>query len=164
MKGSTFAELENLFLALSDKTRLRLLALMADGEVPVGFLADKLGESQPKVSRHLAYLRGCGVVSTRRDGKRIYYFIAYPSDPAAAEILGSTVSSLAPDGKGSKQKNASIEAAVIVKPRKIMSNDGPEDEEYHELDIYDRAYMSEEYDGGEDEDEEKDGEIEIFLL
>jgi DNA-binding transcriptional ArsR family regulator len=95
MKESTLAELENLFLALSDKTRLRLLALMADGEVPVGFLADRLGESQPKTSRHLAYLRNAGLVSSRRDGKWIYYNIAQPVDPAVSRILSVTIQSMA---------------------------------------------------------------------
>lgn len=95
MTQSALAELENLFLALSDKTRLRLLALMADGEVPVGFLADRLGESQPKTSRHLAYLRNAGLVSARRDGKWIYYSIARPADPAVARILSVTIESIA---------------------------------------------------------------------
>lgn len=102
MQESTLTELENLFLALSDKTRLRLLALMADGEVPVGFLADSLGESQPKTSRHLAYLRNAGLVSARRDGKWIYYNIAKPADPAVARILTATIGSIAAvkvDGK-----------------------------------------------------------------
>ncbi|CAN5483269.1 hypothetical protein BH10ACI3_BH10ACI3_20790 [soil metagenome] len=75
MNESTLIELEKLFLSLSDKTRLRLLGLMANGEVSVGYLADTLGESQPKISRHLAYLRTAGLVSTRRDGKWIYYGI-----------------------------------------------------------------------------------------
>src|SRR5438552_262821 len=95
MQESTLAELENLFLALSDKTRLRLLALMADGEVPVGFLADQLGESQPKTSRHLAYLRNAGLVSARRDGKWIYYNIERPADAAVGRILRATIDSIA---------------------------------------------------------------------
>ena len=95
MQESTLTELENLFLALSDKTRLRLLALMADGEVSVGFLADSLGESQPKTSRHLAYLRNAGLVSARRDGKWIYYNIERPADPAVARILSVTIDSIA---------------------------------------------------------------------
>ena|SRR5436190_22512762 len=95
MQQSNLTELANLFLALSDKTRLRLLILMADGEVPVGFLADRLGESQPKTSRHLAYLRNAGLVSARRDGKWIYYNITHPADPAVARILAATVESIA---------------------------------------------------------------------
>ena len=95
MKETDFRELERLFLALGDKTRLRLLALMADGEVAVGFLANRLGESQPKVSRHLAYLRNSGVVYTRRDGKWIYYGISYPQDVSLREILETVIRSIA---------------------------------------------------------------------
>ena len=95
MHKSNLIDLENLFLALSDKTRLRLLALMADGEVPVGFLADSLGESQPKTSRHLAYLRNAGLVSSRRDGKRIYYNIDRPTNSTVERILSLTVNSIA---------------------------------------------------------------------
>ena len=94
MKISTLPELGNLFLALSDKTRLRLLALMSNGEVSVGFLADQLGESQPKTSRHLAYLRNAGLVSARRDGKRIHYDIQWPEDDSVAAVLSATLESL----------------------------------------------------------------------
>jgi ArsR family transcriptional regulator, arsenate/arsenite/antimonite-responsive transcriptional repressor len=94
MIESNFAALENLFLALSDGTRLRLLALMADGEVSVGFLADKLGESQPKISRHLAYLRSAGLVSTRRDGKWIYYNIETQANAGADDVLGITLGAM----------------------------------------------------------------------
>ncbi|MBV6495719.1 MAG: hypothetical protein DCC44_10100 [Acidobacteria bacterium] len=65
----------SLFLSLSDPTRLRLIRLLANDERPVGYLAEHLGESQPKVSRHLAFLRDHDVVATRREGKHIYYRI-----------------------------------------------------------------------------------------
>jgi len=71
MSDRSLSELEEFFLALSDGTRLRLLALMRESEVSVGFLSDQLGQSQPKISRHLAYLRSAGLVETRRDGKCI---------------------------------------------------------------------------------------------
>jgi DNA-binding transcriptional ArsR family regulator len=93
MQESTLVELEKLFLALSDKTRLRLLSLMADGEVPVGYLADKLGESQPKISRHLAYLRTAGLVSTRRDGKWIYYAIDDQENITVKRVIDATLGS-----------------------------------------------------------------------
>src|SRR5690242_1280216 len=92
MESATLAALEGLFMALSDRTRLRILALMAGGEVSVGYLADQLGESQPKTSRHLAYLRNAGLVSARRDGKWIFYNIQMPEDPTAAEVLAVTIS------------------------------------------------------------------------
>ena len=94
MKNTTITSLANLFLALSDKTRLRLLGLMSSGEVSVGFLADALGESQPKISRHLAYLRNSGLVQTRRDGKWIYYAIELPADDPTRHVLLETVRSL----------------------------------------------------------------------
>ena len=61
------------FAALSDATRLRLLHLMKDGEICVCFLQGVLRSNQPKISRHLAYLRQAGLVEARREGKWIYY-------------------------------------------------------------------------------------------
>src|SRR4051794_27183054 len=87
MSERNLDEMENLFLALSDKTRLRILGMMREREVTVGEFTDVLGESQPKISRHLAYLRTAGLVSTRRDGKWIYYGIVVPSDP----VLGNAM-------------------------------------------------------------------------
>ena len=81
------SEMESFFLALADKTRLRLLNLMRDGEICVCFLVEVLNESQPKISRHLAYLRGAGIVEARRDGKWIHYKIAEPKDDFATEVL-----------------------------------------------------------------------------
>jgi len=91
MYESTLIELEKLFLALSDKTRMQLLALMADGEVSVGYLADSLNQSQPKISRHLAYLRNMGLVSTRRDGKWIYYGIDPETPASVTHVLRETL-------------------------------------------------------------------------
>jgi DNA-binding transcriptional ArsR family regulator len=80
-------EMEKLFLALSDKTRIKLIGLMSAGEVSVNYLCDTLGESQPKISRHLAYLRATGVVTTKRDGKWIFYSLSWPTDPAGAKCF-----------------------------------------------------------------------------
>jgi DNA-binding transcriptional ArsR family regulator len=91
-------EFEKLFLALGDKTRLRLLGLMADGPVAVGYLTEKLQESQPKVSRHLAYMRNAGIVDTRRDGKWIYYEIRYSQNASLRKILQTAVSSMSISG------------------------------------------------------------------
>lgn len=87
MNEPMLTNISELFLALSDKTRLRLIGLMANGPVAVGFLADSIGESQPKVSRHLAYLRNAGLVSTRREGKNIYYGIEWPRNEIAVAAL-----------------------------------------------------------------------------
>jgi ArsR family transcriptional regulator len=55
--------------ALSDQTRLRLLNLVRQKEICVCYLQQVLNTNQPKISRHLAYLRRAGLVQTRRDGK-----------------------------------------------------------------------------------------------
>jgi DNA-binding transcriptional ArsR family regulator len=65
------------FRALGDPTRLRILRLLqADGELSAGDLTRRLGQPQPKVSNHLACLRWCGFVATRRDHRVIYYRLA----------------------------------------------------------------------------------------
>jgi ArsR family transcriptional regulator len=79
--------LVTLFQALADPTRLRLLNLMAAGEVCVCFFVEIFDEPQPKISRHLAYLRRAGVATARRDGKWMHYSLTMPSDPAVAEVL-----------------------------------------------------------------------------
>jgi ArsR family transcriptional regulator len=95
MNGSAYAtELETLFMALADKTRLRLLNLMSDGEVCVGLFTDVLGDSQPKVSRHLAYLRSAGLVNARRDGKWMHYSIQWPTDDGMFRIVKRTIEAM----------------------------------------------------------------------
>jgi ArsR family transcriptional regulator, arsenate/arsenite/antimonite-responsive transcriptional repressor len=59
--------------ALSDPTRLRLLSLMKEREVCVCYLQEVLKTNQPKISRHLAYLRKAGLVEVRREGKWAHY-------------------------------------------------------------------------------------------
>jgi ArsR family transcriptional regulator, arsenate/arsenite/antimonite-responsive transcriptional repressor len=61
------------YAALADENRLRLLNLIKDGEICVCYLQGVLQTNQPKVSRHLAYLRKAGLVDTRRDGKWTHY-------------------------------------------------------------------------------------------
>ena len=84
--GKTF-DMELLFRALADRTRLRLLNLMGDDEVCVCFFVEVLRTNQPKISRHLAYLRRAGVVAARREGKWMHYRIIQPPDPHAARIF-----------------------------------------------------------------------------
>lgn len=87
-------EMETFFLALADKTRLRLLNLMREDEICVCFFTEVLGESQPKISRHLAYLRNAGLVESRRDGKWMHYRIIEPENEIAARILRETLDGL----------------------------------------------------------------------
>lgn len=87
-------DLALLFAALSDRTRLRLLNLMDGREVCVCYFVEILGLSQPKISRHLAYLRRAGVVAARREGKWIHYKIVVPRHAGAAKILREALSAV----------------------------------------------------------------------
>jgi DNA-binding transcriptional ArsR family regulator len=68
-------QLANLFQLLSDKTRLRILILLADGENNVTKLCQKLDLPQPTVSHHLGLLRIHNVIGNRRHGKQVFYFL-----------------------------------------------------------------------------------------
>lgn len=86
--------LDLLFRALADPTRLRLLNLIADREICVCFFVEILGISQPKISRHLAYLRRAGIVAARRQGRWMHYRLLAPQDPAISSILKETLTHL----------------------------------------------------------------------
>ncbi|MBI3560174.1 MAG: metalloregulator ArsR/SmtB family transcription factor [Gammaproteobacteria bacterium] len=87
---------DNLFRALSDSTRLRCLALLAAKEqLCVCELTYALGISQPKISRHLAYLREAGLVADRRAGIWIYYRLAPRLPRWVRKVIITTVSGLA---------------------------------------------------------------------
>jgi ArsR family transcriptional regulator len=87
--------IEDLFKALADRTRLRLISLIGDSEVCVCFLVAILKTSQPKISRHLAYLRRAQIVSARREGKWMHYRLVDPPDEHAARIFREVRASLA---------------------------------------------------------------------
>ena len=89
--------LEPLFRALADRTRLRLINLMADQELCVCYFIEVIGAPQPKISRHLAYLRRAGIVSSRREGKWMHYRLTVPGESHAASILKSTLEALCED-------------------------------------------------------------------
>ncbi len=96
-RKATFCDLAPLFAALADVTRLRLLNLIAGREVCVCNLVDVLGQSQPKISRHLAYLRRAGVVSARREGKWMHYRMEEPKNAAMAAVMTTTLEGLKKD-------------------------------------------------------------------
>jgi ArsR family transcriptional regulator, arsenate/arsenite/antimonite-responsive transcriptional repressor len=82
---------ERFFQALGDNTRLRLLNLMGEQEVCVCYFVEILGAPQPKISRHLAYLRSAGIVEARREGKWMHYRIVMPPHIGAAQVLRQTL-------------------------------------------------------------------------
>ena len=84
-------QLESLFKALADKTRLRILALLGKNEVCVCHIHDSLGVPQPTVSRHLAYLRRAGLVDARRDGVWMHYRVARSLNPNVQMVLSAAL-------------------------------------------------------------------------
>ncbi len=105
-KSPTTFDKELFFRALADRTRLRLLSLMGKDEVCVCFFVEILKTSQPKISRHLAYLRRAGIVGARREGPWMHYRIVEPSDKDAARVLDETLTWLANDReiRGDRQR------------------------------------------------------------
>ena len=104
-----------LFKALADRTRLRLINLIGEDEVCVCFFVEVLKINQPKISRHLAYLKRAGVVSARRDGKWIHYRITEPRDPHAARIFREVRTWLA--GHPAMQNDRSRLQKICCAPR-----------------------------------------------
>ena len=86
--------LEQFFKSLADRTRLRLIHLMSEQEICVCYFIEVIGAPQPKISRHLAYLRRAGLVAARREGKWMHYRLTVPRDPHAAAILNTTLDAL----------------------------------------------------------------------
>lgn len=83
--------MQRFFQALADNTRLRLLNLMGAQEVCVCYFVEILNEPQPKISRHLAYLRDAGLVSARREGKWMHYRLSIPPHSGASQIFRQTL-------------------------------------------------------------------------
>lgn len=78
---------ELFFRALADRTRLRIINLIGDQEVCVCYFVEILKTNQPKISRHLAYLRRAGIVSARREGIWMHYRLSTPGEEHAARVL-----------------------------------------------------------------------------
>lgn len=116
MKTAQLPALEQLFRALADDTRLRILGLLAAGEVCVCNIHGALNLPQPTVSRHLAYLRKSGLATARRDGLWMHYRLQMPADAGSAKVLkaaleaAGSVSSAGPD-----RKNLSRLAAIPLR-------------------------------------------------
>jgi len=97
MAARSAFDMERFFQALGDRTRLRLLNLMGEQEICVCYFVEVLGQPQPKISRHLAYLRSAGLVAARRDGKWMHYRLVMPQHEGAAQIFRQTLAWLKAD-------------------------------------------------------------------
>jgi ArsR family transcriptional regulator len=114
--------MELFFAALADNTRLRLLNLMGDTEVCVCFFVEVIGTNQPKISRHLAYLRKAGIVAARRDGIWAHYRIVAPKNEHAARVLRDVQEWLKTDKL--MQKDRKQLASVCCAPQPPVSIQG----------------------------------------
>ena len=114
---------ELFFSALADRTRLRLLNLMRDGEVCVCFLADTLETNDPKISRHLAYLKRANLVVGRREGKWMHYRINEPIELNAKQVLHQTLDMLGQEPQMQKDRQRLIKVCCppTVKIRRDRS-------------------------------------------
>jgi len=110
------------FAALSDRTRLRLLNLMNGREVCVCYFVEILGQTQPKISRHLAYLRRAGIVEARREGKWMHYRIVPPAHAGAAQILRESLSVLRQE-RAMQADRSRLEKACCT-PQRFVSLEG----------------------------------------
>jgi ArsR family transcriptional regulator len=115
-------DLVRLFAALADPTRLRLLNLMHSREVCVCYFVEILNLGQPKISRHLAYLRNAGIVSARRDGKWMHYSIQLPTDPRARAVLDATLLSFQTDA--AMQADLARLSKVCCNPQRFITLQG----------------------------------------
>lgn len=109
-------DMEMLFRALADPTRLRLINLMSGGEICVCFFVEVLGTNQPKISRHLAYLKRAGIVSARREGKWISYRISTPDNPHAARVLSDVQAWLAQDKEMQRERAQLMKVCCAPNP------------------------------------------------
>jgi ArsR family transcriptional regulator, arsenate/arsenite/antimonite-responsive transcriptional repressor len=115
-------DLVGLFAAFADPTRLRLLNLMRGREVCVCYFVEILQQSQPKISRHLAYLRRAGIVSARRDGKWMHYSVVRPDDVTACSILDTVLASLEDDAV--MQADLARLSRACCKPERFVALEG----------------------------------------
>jgi ArsR family transcriptional regulator len=84
---SSQTPVDRMFRAFSDRTRLRILHLLREGELCVCDLVNVIGAPQPKISRHLAYLRKAGLVLARKQGLWSYYKLAPARDEFHQKLL-----------------------------------------------------------------------------
>ena len=111
-------DLARMFAALADPTRLRLLNLMDGREICVCYFVEILKQSQPKISRHLAYLRNAGIVSARREGKWMHYRIERPEDAGGAAVLDAALRSFT--GNRQMQADLTVLRKACCEPRGLV--------------------------------------------
>jgi DNA-binding transcriptional ArsR family regulator len=103
------------FRGLGDPTRLRIVLLLLDGERPVSEIVQALGGLQGRISSHLMCLRWCGYVTTRREGKWVYYSV---TDPRVREVLRLAQSMR-------RDHAESLAACAVIEPAESVTSARP---------------------------------------
>ena len=107
---------ELFFRALADRTRLRLLNLIGNDEVCVCFFVEVLKTNQPKISRHLAYLRRAGIVGARREGQWMHYRVVEPEDADARRVLKDVLAWLSEDQEMQRDRDRLAKVCCAPQP------------------------------------------------
>lgn len=118
--ANSLEQLEALFKAFSDQTRLRLIHLLVvEGNLCVGDLVEVIGPNQPKISRHLAYLKKAGIVESRKEGLWVYYRLV----PQNSDSIQKIMECLSICFIGIDELKADLEKFRIISRQKIAMND-----------------------------------------
>ena len=107
---------ELFFQALADRTRLRLINLIDGDEVCVCFFVEVLGTNQPKISRHLAYLKRAGLVTTRREGNWMHYRLAQIPDERAGKLFSEVLDFISKDPEMLSDRERMIKICCAPEP------------------------------------------------
>jgi len=120
--GTKQYTIERLFKALADRTRLRIINLIGRDEICVCLLVQVLQMNQPKISRHLAYLRQAKIVTARRDGKWVHYRTLESPHPHAASIFREVCTLLASDPQMQQDRARLRQITSQVQNRNLRSD------------------------------------------
>lgn len=110
-------DMELFFAALADRTRLRLLNMLGTDEVCVCFFAEVIGTNQPKISRHLAYLKRAGLVEARRDGKWMHYRVTAPKNERAKQVFAGIMEMLKEDRQMQLDRRNLLALSCLPQPQ-----------------------------------------------
>ena len=127
MVEARLANLEEAFKAFADPTRLRILGLLAGGEICVCNIHECLDVPQPTASRHLAYLRKKHLVETRKDGLWVHYRLARLDEPVMRVLLSAVThvlrhcDAVTKDRQRLEAQNGMLHSRNVVESRMLRS-------------------------------------------
>jgi ArsR family transcriptional regulator len=115
-------KIANIFKALSDDTRLRVIKLLQERELCVCELMQVLDMSQPRISRHMSVLKNAGLVEDRREGKWVYYSLRKETQDKEIKILLNVMVIMANDDAVVKADQKKLKKAVRLGELKTCCN------------------------------------------